>query len=487
VNADALAYARASFRQFVGDLREFVAIPSVSTDPAWAADVRHASDWLAAALRRAGLAHVETIQSRGNRVVYAESALRPDLPTVLIYGHYDVQPADRPEAWRTPPFEPSIRGPDLFARGASDDKGQLLVHVKAAESLLASRTGLPVNLKYVFEGAEEVGSPGLREVLAGNRRRLAADVAVLSDTRMLGPGRPALTYSLRGSLSCEVEARTLGRDVHSGGFGGAIRNPIEELARLLAGLHDRDGKIAIHEFYGDVRPVTAEERRFMASQGPTDETILAEASALAGWGEPGFTAYERTTIRPSLAVTGISGGYRGPGIKAVIPAVASAKLNFRLVSAQNPNRVGDLVRRHFRSAAPAGVRVSLRMGGGAAPVELSRRGRFVAAAADGYRLGFGRPPVFLRSGGTVPIVDDLRDVLGLPVVLMGFALPDDGAHAPNEKVHLPSLLCGVVTVIEFLERVGASHYCGMRDQAREVATRVWGGPGKSKPSGVPTL
>jgi acetylornithine deacetylase/succinyl-diaminopimelate desuccinylase-like protein len=471
LSATAIRYARANFGRFVRELAQLVAIPSVSGDPARAGDVRRAANRLGALLRNAGLSQVEIAESGSDPVVYAQSEIDPARPTVLVYGHYDVQPADVNDGWSSPPFEPIVRGSDLYGRGASDDKGQVMVHIKALESILASGDGLPVNVKCVFEGAEEQGSPGLKPLLEANRSALAADVAVVSDTRILGPDRPALTYSLRGSLGCEIEVHTLDHDVHSGAFGGAVQNPLEVVSGVLAGLHESDGRIAIKGFYDDVGEVSAAERSFMATQGPSDASIAADASAAAAWGERGYTAYERTTIRPSLSVNGISGGYQGPGGKGVIPAHATAKLSFRLVPAQDPARIEELLRDHLRRVVPRGVRAELEFRAAALPAEIDRDLPVMRAAARAYEAGFGRAPVFLRSGGTIPVVNYLSEVLAAPVVLMGFALPDDGMHAPNEKFHLPQLMRGIATVIAFFEEVARSAGYPKRATGSSVSVR----------------
>jgi acetylornithine deacetylase/succinyl-diaminopimelate desuccinylase-like protein len=471
LSATAIRYARANFGRFVRELAQLVAIPSVSGDPARAGDVRRAANRLGALLRNAGLSQVEIAESGSDPVVYAQSEIDPARPTVLVYGHYDVQPADVNDGWSSPPFEPIVRGSDLYGRGASDDKGQVMVHIKALESILASGGRLSVNVKCVFEGAEEQGSPGLKPLLEANRSALAADVAVVSDTRILGPDRPALTYSLRGSLGCEIEVHTLDHDVHSGAFGGAVQNPLEVVSGVLAGLHESDGLIAIKGFYDDVREVSAAERSFMATQGPSDASIVADASAAAAWGERGYTAYERTTIRPSLSVNGISGGYQGPGGKGVVPAHATAKLSFRLVPAQDPARIEELLRDHLRRVVPRGVRAQLEFRAAAVPAEIDRDLPVMRAAARAYEVGFGRAPVFLRSGGTIPVVSYLSEVLTAPVVLMGFALPDDGMHAPNEKFHLPQLMRGIATVIAFFEEVARSAGYPKRATGSSVSVR----------------
>jgi acetylornithine deacetylase/succinyl-diaminopimelate desuccinylase-like protein len=435
----------------VAGLLELLRFPSISAQPRHAQDVRRCAEWLAEHLRGVGLRGVEVGATRSHPIVYGEWLGRPGRPAVLIYGHYDVQPADPLGEWRTPPFEPTIRSENLYGRGASDDKGQLFVHVKAVESLLRSTGGLPVNVKFLFEGEEEIGSPNLSAFLEQNRKMLEADVAVVSDTRMLGPDQPAITYALRGSLGFELEVTGQQKDLHSGSFGGAVHNPLQGLCEILAKLHDPASRIAIPSFYDRVRTVARAEQSYMARHGPSDSAILASAGAPAGWGEPGFSSYERTTVRPAVTINGITGGYQGPGTKGVIPARASAKLNFRLVPDQEPAEIDQLFRRYISQITPSSLGVRVTTQKQARPVVVSLQHPAIRAASVAYQRGFGRWPVFLRSGGTIPVVDLFQRLLGIPTVLMGFALPDDGMHAPNEKLHLPTFFKGIATSVHFLE------------------------------------
>jgi acetylornithine deacetylase/succinyl-diaminopimelate desuccinylase-like protein len=452
--AAASRYARENRSRFVRRLQDFVRIPSVSVDPRRAADVGRCAGWLAGELRRIGLRRIEVVRTPRHPIVYAEWTEAPGRPTVLVYGHYDVQPVDPESAWRTPPFEPVVRGQDLYGRGACDDKGQLSTHLRALEAYLA--TGRPpVNVKLLFEGEEEIGSPNLEPFLRRRRERLRADLAVMSDTRMLAADRPALGYSLRGSLGMEVVVCGPRGDLHSGNFGGAVHNPLQVRADLLSGLHDRDGRVTIRGFYDRVRRAPEAEREQMARTGPTDAEILRDAQVGRGFGERGYSLYERTTIRPALTINGLSGGYQGPGGKAVIPAQASAKLNLRFVPDQTPQEVERLVRRHVAEALPPTVRWRLETFSGAMPVVLDRAHPAMRAAAAAYRRGFGTAPVFVRSGGTIPVVNAFREVLGLHTVLLGFALPDDRIHAPNERFHLPNFTRGIETAIAFLDEVAA--------------------------------
>ncbi|HEV2846705.1 MAG TPA: M20/M25/M40 family metallo-hydrolase, partial [Thermoanaerobaculia bacterium] len=341
----------------------------------------------------------------------------------------------------------------LYGRGACDDKGQLFAHVKALEASLKTAGRLPLNVKVLFEGEEEIGSPNLKAFLQRNARALAADAAVMSDTRMLGPRQPALTYSLRGGLGMEIEVSGPRTDLHSGTFGGAVHNPLQALCEMLARLHDRNGRVAIPGFYDRVRTLDPKERSYMATVGPPDAKILSDAGVERPWGERGFTLYERTTVRPSLSICGLTGGYQGEGSKAVIPARASAKLNFRLVPDQDPREIETLVRRRLARLTPPTVRARVVTHLGAKPAEIDRRHPAVRAAALAYRRGFGAAPVFLRSGGTIPVVNLFQEILGVPTALMGFALPDDRIHAPNERFHLSNFERGIATCLAFLEEM----------------------------------
>jgi acetylornithine deacetylase/succinyl-diaminopimelate desuccinylase-like protein len=463
-----VAYAQAERPRFLAELQKFIRFPTVSAQSKHAADIERCARWLAGHLRNIGLERVNIFPTPRHPVVYAEWCRARGEPTVLIYGHYDVQPAEPFNEWRTPPFEPTVRSNNLYGRGASDDKGQLFTHIKALEACLKTRGRLPVNVKCLFEGEEEIGSPNLKPFLQRNQRKLAADVAVMSDTRFLAPERPALTYALRGGLSLELEVSGQQTELHSGNFGGALHNPLQALCEIIAKLHDREGRIAIPGFYDRVRRWGEAERAFMARQGPSDAQFLRDARARQGWGERGYSLYERVTIRPALSVTGISGGYQGPGVKAVIPARAVAKLNFRLVPDQQPREIEQLVRQHLCQLTPAAVRSEVRTHLLARPALINRDHPAMRAAAAAYQRGFGAAPVFLRSGGTIPVVNALQELLGLPTVLLGFALPDDRLHAPNEKFHLPNFYRGIETCLWFLELIGRTLKSGVASEQWSV-------------------
>ena len=448
-----LSYALQNRGRFVAELKDFIRFPTVSAQPEHAGDVKQCAKWLADHLHWVGLQNVRVIPTAGHPIVYADWLQEPALPTLLIYGHYDVQPPDPLEEWHSPPFDPVVRGEQLYGRGASDDKGQLFTHVKAVEAYLKTGGMLPVNVRCIFEGEEEIGSPNLPAFLACNKNALNADVAVMSDTRMLAPDRPALTYAMRGALSVEVEIRGAAQDLHSGNYGGAIHNPLQALCEIVASLHDSEGRIMISGFYERVRKWSNDERMLMARSGPSDDRILRDAKAKVGWGESGYTLYERTTIRPALTINGITGGYQGTGGKAVIPARAVAKLNFRLVPDQDPLEIEKLFRKHVAQFTPKTVTSEVRTSLKAQPALIDRTHPALRAAAVAYRASFGRAPVFLRSGGTIPIVNTLQEIFGIPTVLMGFALPDDRMHAPNEKFHLPNFARGIATSIHFLNEI----------------------------------
>lgn len=428
-------------------LLRFLRFPSVSNQPARAADVRTCAKWLADHLRRVGLPFVRVVRTPRHPIVYAEWGRAPGRPTVLVYGHYDVVPPDPLTAWRSSPFEPTVRDGHLYARGASDDKGQLFAHVTAIEKLLRRTGRLPVNVKLLFEGEEEIGSPNLHPFVRKHRRRLSADAIVISDTQMRGPDQPAIITGLRGGLALEVTVHGPPRELHSGQFGGAIHNPIQVLAGLLAKFHTPTGRVAVPGFYDEVRELRG------GTGGRTDDEILRAAGVQRGWGEAGFTLFERTTVRPAITFNGIVGGWTGPGNQSIIPAHATAKIGLRLVPDQTPDAVERLVRRFLTRHTPPTVRLTVRRLSAGLPVSLDATHPSFLAASEALRIGFGRAPVFVRSGGSIPVVHTLLTELGVPPVLMGFGLPTDGAHAPNERFALTRFRQAVRTATAFLHRV----------------------------------
>lgn len=446
----AFAYARGNRARFVEELKEFVSFPSISAQPKHAVDIKRCAAWLAAHMRKIGFRNARMIATEGHPLVYADWLGNPDAPTVLIYGHYDVQPPEPLREWISPPFSPVVRGSNLYARGASDDKGQMFTHVKALEACLSTQGRLPVNVRCIFEGEEEIGSRSLLEFIEGNRDALASDLAVISDMPIPSPNQPAITYAMRGGLSLEIEVSGPERDLHSGLYGGAVHNPLQALCEIIAQLHDRNRRVAIPGFYDRVQKWSDVEREHMGEAGPTDRELLRNARAAKPWGEAGFSEYERTTIRPALTVNGVTGGYQGPGTKGVIPARATAKLSFRLVPNQNPKKIARSFQRHLQATTPPAVQTKVTVRSHANPVVIDRRHPAMQAASFAYEKGFGMPPVFLRCGGTIPVAGAFQQALGIPTVLMGFALPDDRMHAPNEKFWLPNFFRGIETSLWFL-------------------------------------
>jgi acetylornithine deacetylase/succinyl-diaminopimelate desuccinylase-like protein len=442
----ALAYARAHKRGTLRMLESLIRIPSVSADLRHAEDVQRCAVRLARYLRGIGLDRVQVVPTAGHPLVYGEWCRLPGRQTVLVYGHYDVQPVDPIAEWRSPPFEPTYLGEYVYGRGASDNKGQICAHLGAVEAWLRGPHRLPVNVRFLLDGEEEIGSPHLVDFLSDQRRPLA-DIAVVSDTRMAGPRQPAVTIGLRGLLNLDLEVRGPGVDLHSGTFGGAVHNPLQVLSELLAGLHHKDGRVAVSGFYDRVRRWTTAERQLLAAAAPSDATVLDNACVAYGWGEPGWTAHERTTLRPAITINGLGGGHQGPGHKSVIPSMAWAKIGVRLVPEQSPRDTELLIRRHFAKATPPTVESALRVGSSVPPALFEADHRIMEAVSAAFARAFGARPVSLLSGGTIPAAGILRHVLGIPVVLLGLALPDDGAHAPNERFHLPTLWRGIKAIV----------------------------------------
>jgi acetylornithine deacetylase/succinyl-diaminopimelate desuccinylase-like protein len=433
----------------IADLAALVAFASVSSDPRRADEVHGCARWVADRCARAGLPRVELIPGRRHPLVVAQDSRRPGRPTVLLYGHYDVVPPGPRAAWRTPPFTPTLRGAHMYGRGASDDKGQLLCQLLGVE-VLRRRGRTPVNVVLVADGEEEVGSPSLPALLERRLPSWRPQAAIICDTRMLAPGRPAFTVGLRGSLALELGVQGPRAELHSGHFGGAVHNPLQVLCEALAALHDRHGRIAVQGIYDDVRPPPPEEPPI------GDVAVLRQAGVARGWGEEGFSAYERVTARPSLTIAGVTGGHQGPGVKAAIPARASAKLSLRLVPNQSPTRAQRRLSARLRALMPPTVRWQLRRESASRPVLLNSRDVAHQAAARACLQVWRREPALLRSGGSIPLVDLLARHWAVPTVLLGFALPDDGAHAPNERFHVPHLELGARTIAAFLEELAAA-------------------------------
>jgi len=447
-DTDLDAYCRAHQPRFVDELVEALRIPSISADPAHRDDVVASAEHLADAARRAGFQRTELLETAGHPALYAELTVDPALPTALIYGHHDVQPVDPLEEWISPPFEPEVRDNALYARGAVDDKGQVWMHLKAVEAHMQVRGRLPLNLKLVVEGEEEIGSVHFDDLVAQHRENLRADVAVISDTPIFAKGVPSLCTGLRGLAHLEVRVSGPSLDLHSGYFGGAVANPVDELARMLASLHDPvTHRVTVPGFYAGVREATAEERAQIAALPYDEAALLREAGgAPATVGEEGWTPLERMWLRPTLEVNGIWGGYSGPGSKTIIPAHAGAKISCRLVPDQDPEEIAALVAEALRKAAPPAVRVEVHVEKGGRPVVTPIDHPAVQAARRAMRHGFGADPAIIRTGGTIPPVATFQSVLGLPSVLVGVGLPDDQIHAPNERFDLDQYAAGVRVV-----------------------------------------
>ncbi|MBI3968066.1 MAG: dipeptidase [Chloroflexi bacterium] len=453
--SDPRTYLESNRKRFLEELFELLRIPSVSADSTKADEVRRCAEMVAQLLDSAGLERVEVLPTPGHPVVYGEWLSAPGQPTVLIYGHYDVQPADPVELWTSPPFEPTIRDGDLYARGSMDDKGQLLIHVKAVEAHLRTNGRLPVNVKFLIEGEEEVGSAHLDEFIAANRDLLKADVAVISDTAMFKAGVPSLCYGLRGLTYLQVEVVGPKSDLHSGSFGGSVLNPIQALCELIAGLKDQAGRITVSGFYDQVRPLTEEERAEFGRLPFDEAEFRSETGVPALYGEAGFTTLERLWARPTLELNGIWGGYTGEGAKTVLPAKAAAKISCRLVPDQDPQQITELLRRHLEASCPPGVTLSIAPLHGGKPSLTPIDHPAVRAAARAVERGFGKRAVFQREGGSIPVVATLDELLGLPTVLMGIGLPNGNAHAPDERLHLDNFYGGLLSAAYLLEELAA--------------------------------
>ena len=449
------AFVQKNRGRLLDELMEFLRIPSISTLPENRGDIDRAAQFAAAAMRSAGLENVAIIQGEKHPLVRADWLHAPGKPTVLCYGHYDVQPVDPIEEWNTPPFEPTLRNGNLYARGSADDKGQLYAHIKAVEALRAVHGQLPVNLKFLLEGEEEVGGESVAEYVAGNQEELRADVALVSDTAMYAEGMPSLCIGLRGLVYMEVEAFGPARDLHSGNYGGAAPNAVYALIELLSKAKNSRGVIQVPGIYDDVEPPAPAEKQSWESL-PFDEKEFRkkEVGSKSLTGEPGYSVLERIWARPTFEVHGIAGGFTGAGAKTVIPAKATAKVSIRLVSKQDPNKVIEAFKAFVRKKTPKGVRTEVRVLSAAPAVLVNPDHPAVRTASEAFAAVFGKPTVFIRSGGSIPIVGEFAKHLGIPTVLMGFGLPDDGLHAPNEKFHLEQYYKAIVTVAHFFEQYG---------------------------------
>ncbi len=443
-------------KRALDELIEWLRIPSVSSLPEHKGDVERAAEFVKAALDKAGMTRTELIRrGEGHPMVFGEWLGAPGKPTVLFYGHYDVQPPDPLDEWKSPPFEPEIRGQDIFGRGTSDDKGQTWILVKAVEWMMERDGRLPVNVKFILEGEEEAGGEAITKYVGEKPAQLAADVVVICDTEMFAPGMPTICTALRGIVYGEIHVEGPKQDLHSGVYGGAAPNPLMAVAEILTALKDRDGRIQIPGFYDRVvKPSADEQAAWQTLPFNEADYLEKEVGSVALTGEPGFSVFERTWARPTFEVHGIKGGFTGEGAKTVIPAKAVAKVSLRLVADQDPDEAVKQVTAAVEAACPKGVKARFVLLHGAGPSLVDTSNKFVQASAAAMEEVFGAKTVYMRSGGSIPIVGTFAENMGIPSVLMGFGLPDDNLHSPNEKFHLPNFFRGIDAVVRYLERLG---------------------------------
>lgn len=447
-------YSRANAERFRLELHELLRIPSVSTDPAHAPDIQRAADWLAANMAELGLDKVQVMPTAGYPVVYGEwLGAGPDKETVLVYGHYDVVPAEMADGWETPPFEPVEKDGKIYGRGATDDKGQLFIHVKALESYLKTAGRAPVNMKFLIEGEEEISSPNLTPFIKANLDLLMADICIISDTSMRTIDEPAILHSLRGMTYLEVEVQGPSDDLHSGLWGGATHNPALALVEILAKLYNPDNTIAVPGFYDDVVPLTADERAMIAKTDLTEAQFKQSTGVPAIWGDADYNIRERISARPTLDINGLWSGWSGPGPKTIIPAKAGVKLSSRLVGNQDPHKIYDQIKAYIESIAPPTVTVDVKLITTGKPALFAFDIPEMQAASRAYETAWGASPIFTRGGGSIPVVAEIADLMGIPVVMMGFGLDDDGLHSPNERFSIEMFHRGIETAIVYLDEL----------------------------------
>jgi acetylornithine deacetylase/succinyl-diaminopimelate desuccinylase-like protein len=442
--------------RYIDELKALLAIPSISALPEHAADVRRCAEWCGDEMRRIGLENVRLIDTPGNPVVYADWLHAEGAPTILFYGHYDVQPVDPLELWQSPPFEATVRDGEIYARGAADDKGQVFMHLKAVEAHLKQNGRLPLNIKLMIEGEEEVGSAHLDDFVRDHKRDLAADVVVVSDSAMFARGVPSICYGLRGLVYVQIDVRGSSTDLHSGVFGGALANPAFVLSQMIAQMKDRGGRVKVPGFYDAVQPLQEEERQAWASLPFNEKQYRKDFGVPKLFGETDYTTLERTWARPTLEVNGLLSGFTGEGAKTVLPAVAMAKISMRLVPNQDPDTIAGLFEAFVRKIAPKTVELKITRMHGGKPWMTSYDNRYVQAAGRAIERGFGRKPIFTREGGSIPVVSTFQEELGLPAVLFGVGLPDENAHAPNEKLDLGNFHNGVISSACLYEEIAAA-------------------------------
>ena len=435
------------------ELNDFLRIPSISSLSEHKQDMQVAASWLAAAMKRINLENISIDETGGHPVVYGDWLHAPGKPTILFYGHYDVQPVDPLNLWETPPFEPTVRDNKLFARGASDDKGQVFMHLKAIEALFALEGTLPVNVKFIIEGEEEIGSPNLPPYVEKNKEKLAADLILISDTSLYAPGKPAVCYGLRGLTGIQIDVRGAKGDLHSGLYGGGVQNAIHALADILASFRDEHGTIQVEGFYDNVRPLSEEERQAYRDLNFDEEALKEEVGVKQLFGEKGYSYLEQTWARPTLEVNGVFGGFTGEGIKTVLPAEAGAKITCRLVPDQDPDEIVALLKAHVEKHKPIGVDITISEFDKGAPYITPFDHPVIQAAGRSYERVYEVPTAFIRGGGSIPIVAAFDQILDLPVVLMGFGLTSENFHAPNEHFHLENFDKGLRVLGDYLHEV----------------------------------
>lgn len=446
-------YFQNNREQHLAELKEWLSIPSISALSEHKPDVKRAAEWLVDKIKAAGLEHVELHETKGHPIITADYLHAPGKPTVLVYGHYDVQPVDPLHLWTTPPFEPDIRDGKLYARGATDDKGQLFLHIKAIEAIMKEEGSLPVNVKLCIEGEEEISSANLPAFLEANREKLAADAILISDTSLLEPGKPAISTGLRGLCSLEVSVFTANTDLHSGTYGGGVPNALHAIVSLLASLHDEKGRVAVEGFYNgvpDISPLMKEEfQKLNHNEDQMREGLGLEAL----YGEEGFSFVERTGARPTLELNGVYGGFQGEGSKTVIPKEAHAKITCRLVGDQDPSDVLERIKSHLNSHIQPGAKLVIKDGEKARAFNIDPSDRMLQLAADAFEDVYGTRALFTKDGGSIPIVETFSRVLNAPAVLMGFGLPDENLHAPNEHFNLENFDKGLLTIVTYLKKL----------------------------------
>ncbi len=448
-----LNYIKNNFSNYLEELKDYLKIKSISTLDEHKDDMQNCAKFVASKFESAGLENIKIFQTEKHPIVYADWLHQPNKPTVLIYGHYDVQPVDPIELWKSNPFEPVIINKKIYARGANDNKGQNFVHIKSVEAFMKTKGTLPVNVKFLFEGEEEVGSTSLTKFIKENKKLLKCDALLISDTSMFAPNTPTITYGLRGLLYMEIEVTAANRDLHSGSFGGAVANPINELAKIISKLHDKNGKVTIPNFYKDVLPISKEEKENFKKLKFSDKNFAKELNVKELYGEKGFSTLERLWVRPTLDCNGIIGGFTEKGAKTVLPAKATAKISMRLVPNQDPKKLAKYFENYVKSISPNWVKVEVKMLHYGYPAMTSIDDPTIKAASNALKKAFKKDPVFTREGGSIPIIVDFMKQLKAPAILMGFGLDTDDIHSPNEHFRLENFEKGLLSSAYFINEM----------------------------------